>query len=88
VNRHDDASGGCSRSSSFSACWRQSCGCFGFEQHGLERILSVTAVSHAAARRVMERAGLTHEGTRYWMSSDVPVAWYAIDRATGNARRA
>lgn len=29
---------------------------FGFEQHGLERIISVTAASHAAARRVMEKA--------------------------------
>lgn len=36
---------------------------FGFEQHGLDRIISVTAVSHAAARRVMEKAGLTYEGT-------------------------
>ena len=50
---------------------------FGFEQHGLQRIISVTAAAHG----VMEKAGLTHRGTRYWMNPDVPVVWYAIDRA-------
>jgi RimJ/RimL family protein N-acetyltransferase len=30
----------------------------GFEEHRLDRIISVTAASHAAARRVMEKAGL------------------------------
>jgi ribosomal-protein-alanine N-acetyltransferase len=59
----------------------------GFEQHGLERIISVTAAAHAAARRVMEKAGLTYRGTRYWMNPDVPVVWYAIDRAAWPARR-
>ncbi|MGH7302010.1 MAG: GNAT family N-acetyltransferase [Candidatus Rokuibacteriota bacterium] len=58
---------------------------FGFQQQNLERIISVTAASHAAARRVMEKAGLTYQGTRYWMSPDVPVVWYAIDRSTWNA---
>ena len=29
----------------------------------------------------MEKVGLTFEGTRYWMSPDAPVVWYAIDRA-------
>jgi len=55
---------------------------FGFEQHGLERIISVTAAAHIAARRVMEKAGLIYEGTRYWMNPEVPVVWYAIRRAT------
>ena len=55
---------------------------FGFEQAGLERIISVTAASHAAARRVMEKAGLSYQGTRTWMNPDVPVVWYAIDRAS------
>ena len=59
---------------------------FGFEQHGLERIISVTAAAHAAARRVMEKAGLTYRGTRVWMNPDVPVVWYAVDRAAGKAR--
>lgn len=53
---------------------------FGFEQHGLNRIISVTAAAHASARRVMEKLGLVYQGTRYWMSPDVPVVWYAIDR--------
>jgi RimJ/RimL family protein N-acetyltransferase len=30
---------------------------FGFEQHGLQCIISVTAAAHAPARRVMEKAG-------------------------------
>jgi len=51
----------------------------GFEQHGLGRIISVTAAAHTAARRVMEKAGLRYEGTRYWMNPEVPVVWYAID---------
>ena len=60
---------------------------FGFEQHGLDRIISVTAAAHAAARRVMEKAGLTYQVTRYWMSPEVPVVWYAIDRAVWQARK-
>jgi RimJ/RimL family protein N-acetyltransferase len=60
---------------------------FGFEQHGLPRIISVTAAAHTAARRVMEKAGLTYQGTRTWMNPDVPVVWYAIERATWEARR-
>jgi ribosomal-protein-alanine N-acetyltransferase len=59
---------------------------FGFEEHALERIISVTAAAHAAARRVMEKAGLTYQGTRHWMSPDVPVVWYSIDRNTWKAR--
>jgi len=60
---------------------------FGFEQHGLERIISVTAAAHTAARRVMEKAGLTYRGTRYWMNPEVPVVWYAIDRVAWKARK-
>jgi RimJ/RimL family protein N-acetyltransferase len=59
---------------------------FGFEQHGLARIISVTAAAHTAARRVMEKAGLTYRGTRTWMNPNVPVVWYAIERATWTAR--
>ena len=59
---------------------------FGFEQHRLECIISVTAAAHAAARRVMEKAGLRYEGTRYWMNPEVTVVWYAIDRAAWKAR--
>ena len=53
---------------------------FGFEEHGLRRIISVTAAAHTEARRVMEKAGLTYQGTRFWKSPDVAVVWYAIDR--------
>jgi RimJ/RimL family protein N-acetyltransferase len=60
---------------------------FGFEHHGLERIISVTAATHAAARRVMEKAGLTHRGTRHWMNPEVPVVWYALDRAVWQSRK-
>ena len=59
---------------------------FGFEQHALDRIISVTASAHGSARRVMEKAGLTYQGTRTWMNPDVPIVWYAIDRATWQAR--
>jgi ribosomal-protein-alanine N-acetyltransferase len=59
---------------------------FGFEEHALPRIISVTAAANRAARRVMEKAGLTHRGTRYWLNPEVPVVWYAIDRATWQAR--
>jgi hypothetical protein len=34
----------------------------------------------------MEKAGLTYRGTRSWMSPDVPVVWYAIDRREWLAR--
>ncbi len=61
---------------------------FGFGEHGLPRIISVTAAAHAAARRVMEKAGLIYEGTRHWKSPEVPVVWYVIDRAAWAARRA
>jgi RimJ/RimL family protein N-acetyltransferase len=55
---------------------------FGFEAHRLDRIISVTAETNVAARRVMEKAGLTYRGRRHWKSPDVAVVWYAIDRAT------
>ena len=59
---------------------------FGFDRHGLGRIISVTAAAHAAARRVMEKLGLTLQGTRTWMNPDVPIVWYAMDRSTWEAR--
>ena len=60
---------------------------FGFDQHNLARIISVTAAAHAPARRVMEKIGLTYQGTRTWMNPDVPVVWYAMDRAAWQAAR-
>jgi hypothetical protein len=58
-----------------------------YKQHGLERIISVTAAAHIAARRVMEKAGLIYEGTRYWMNPEVPVVSYALDRAVWQAKK-
>lgn len=59
---------------------------FGFLEHGLERIISVTAPWNAAARRVMEKAGLTYQGTRPYRGLEPEPVWYAIDRATWEAR--
>jgi RimJ/RimL family protein N-acetyltransferase len=61
---------------------------FGFEEHRLERIISVTAATNIAARRVMEKAGLSYQGTRHWMSAEIAVVWYAIDRTTWGTRDA
>jgi len=61
---------------------------FGFTEHRLERIIGVTAPWNMAARRVMEKAGLTYQGTRHWMSKEIAVVWYAIDRATWEQRTA
>jgi RimJ/RimL family protein N-acetyltransferase len=58
---------------------------FGFREHGLARIISVTAAGHTAARRVMEKTGLTYQGTRTWMNPDVPIVWYAIEREAWTA---
>ncbi len=51
---------------------------YGFEELGLERIISVTLPENAASRRVMEKAGLTCRGEARWKGHDV--VWYAIDR--------
>ena len=59
----------------------------GFEQHGLPCIISVTAAAHAAARRVMEKAGLTYRGTRDWTNPEVPVVWYAVKGAAWKASK-
>ena len=50
----------------------------GFEEAGLERIISVTVPEHHASRRVMEKCGLTFRGEREWR--ETRVVWYAIDR--------
>jgi RimJ/RimL family protein N-acetyltransferase len=51
---------------------------FGFMEQKLERIISVTVPANVASRRVMEKAGLTYQGTRLWRGTEV--VWYAIDR--------
>ena len=57
---------------------------FGFGEHRLDRIISVTAPLNTAARRVMERIGLEEQGTRRWKG--VEVVWYALDRTDWQAR--
>jgi RimJ/RimL family protein N-acetyltransferase len=39
---------------------------FGFDDHSLDCIISVTAAAHIAARRVMEKAGLSYEDRATW----------------------
>ena len=74
------------------ACWGQGLATeaglaalrFGFEEHQLERIISVTAPWNTAARRVMERIGLQEQGTRQWKG--IEVVCYALDRVVWQAR--
>lgn len=42
------------------------------------RLLSITTPANARSRAVMERLGLTYQGTARWRGLDV--IWYAIDR--------
>lgn len=51
---------------------------YGFEELGLERIISIAQTTNAASRRVMEKAGLTLQGETRWRDNDV--VWYAVDR--------
>jgi RimJ/RimL family protein N-acetyltransferase len=51
---------------------------YGFEELGLERIISIIQLANAASRRVAEKAGLTPQGEVRWRGNDV--IWYAIDR--------
>lgn len=51
---------------------------YGFEEIGLERIISIALPENIASRRVMEKCGLTFRGEAYWR--DLYVVWYAIDR--------
>jgi hypothetical protein len=52
-------------------------------EHRLERSSSVTAPWNAAARRVMEKAGLTYQGTGPCRGLEPMPVWYAIDRRLG-----
>jgi RimJ/RimL family protein N-acetyltransferase len=53
---------------------------YGFDELGLERIISIIQPENAASRRVAEKAGLTLRGETLWKGSDV--VWYAADRST------
>ena len=59
---------------------------YGFEELGLERIISITLPGNTASRRVMGKVGLTYRGSTCWRDHDV--VWYAADRrewGTGGA---
>jgi RimJ/RimL family protein N-acetyltransferase len=51
---------------------------YGFEELGLERIISIIQPENTASRRVAEKAGLTLQGETRWRGN--AVVWYAIDR--------
>ncbi len=51
---------------------------YGFEELGLERIISMAWPENAASRRVMEKIGLAFQGGTRWRDNDV--VWYAVDR--------
>ena len=51
---------------------------YGFEELGLERIISITTPNNVASRRVMEKTGLSLRGETRWRGHDV--VWYAMDR--------
>jgi len=57
---------------------------FGFEEVGLERIISVTNPANAPSRRVLEKAGFIYQGLREYHGHES--AWYALDRAAWRAR--
>jgi RimJ/RimL family protein N-acetyltransferase len=51
---------------------------YGFEELGLERIISIAAPENLASRRVMEKLGMTVRGETRFKGYDV--VWYAVDR--------
>jgi RimJ/RimL family protein N-acetyltransferase len=57
---------------------------YGFEELGLERVISIIQPENAASRRVAEKTGLTLQGETRWRGNDV--VWYAIDRDAWEAR--
>jgi ribosomal-protein-alanine N-acetyltransferase len=57
---------------------------YGFEELGLDRIISISLPENRASRRVMEKAGLTYQGETRWRGHDV--VWYAVDRDAWQAR--
>jgi RimJ/RimL family protein N-acetyltransferase len=55
---------------------------YGFEELGLERIISIINPENMASRRVAEKAGLTLRGKVCFRGYDA--IWYAIDRRQWN----
>lgn len=50
----------------------------GFEELGLERIISIIQPANLASRRVAEKVRMTLRGETRWRGHDV--VWYAVDR--------
>jgi RimJ/RimL family protein N-acetyltransferase len=59
---------------------------FGFEQRGMERIISIAHRENVASQRVMQKLGLKRAGDTDWREN--PVVWYAISRFDWSAPRA
>ncbi|MFI5936772.1 GNAT family N-acetyltransferase [Actinoplanes sp. NPDC051494] len=53
---------------------------FGFEERGLDRIISIRHTGNKRSARVMEKLGLTYESTTVVPVYDQPVAIHAISR--------
>jgi RimJ/RimL family protein N-acetyltransferase len=53
---------------------------FGFDECGLDRIISIRHVDNVRSRRVMEKLGLTHEFDTVVPGPEQPVAVHAIRR--------
>jgi RimJ/RimL family protein N-acetyltransferase len=57
---------------------------FGFQEHDLRRIISTTVPGNHGSRRVMEKIGLTYQGT--YVISSTEIVWYAIDHTVWTDR--
>ncbi|GAB2594487.1 N-acetyltransferase [Paractinoplanes abujensis] len=55
---------------------------FGFDEAGLDRIVSIRHVENERSRRVMEKLGLRHEFDTVVPGPEQPVAVHAITKAT------
>jgi RimJ/RimL family protein N-acetyltransferase len=56
---------------------------YGFEEVGLDRIISIAVPENLASRRVMEKVGMTLRGEIRFKGSDV--VWYAVERQVWEA---
>jgi RimJ/RimL family protein N-acetyltransferase len=56
---------------------------YGFEELGLDRIISIAVLENLASRRVMEKLGMTLRGETRFKGSDV--VWYAVERQVWEA---
>jgi len=56
---------------------------YGFEELGLDRIISIAVPENFASRRVMEKLGMTLRGETRFRGSDV--VWYAVERQVWEA---